>query len=496
MRIKPVILSGGSGTRLWPSSRKSLPKQFIDFPVIGSLFSRTLSRASQIGDAARPLIISGKQHGFLCHQAAEDAGIKAEFIFEETGRNTAPAIYFAALASRPEDVLLVMPSDHWIEDADAFADMVTRAATVCADAKWVTFGVAPSMAATGYGYIEVAAREDGVMDVVSFTEKPDEATAKTYISAGTYFWNSGIFMVRADTCLESFRRLQPALSAAADSCWSARTRHDSETVLPADRLEEIESISVDYAVMERTRRGAAVPLDAGWSDIGSWLALHGVLPQDQLGNAVIGDARPLGSEGCLLASSGRLLAAVGLRDLLVVDTGDAVLVSPLDAADDLRALVAKLEAEGRTEVSVPSAGSTAWGHFEILARGPGYAVRRLVVAPGALAPLAAGAHCVVAGGVGRLESGAEVSMGQPFTASGGVANPGDEPLVVIETVTDVTRAETGIARTEDGIDTGTTREDGTETGTRTDALPDHPSPGDAVGTTSRTTAASRGFVPR
>ena len=203
MRIKPVILSGGSGTRLWPSSRKSLPKQFIDFPILGSLFSRTLSRAAQISDAEQPLIISGKQHGFLCRQAASEAGIDAEFVLEETGRNTAPAIYFAALASRPKDILLVMPSDHWIEDVDAFANMVTQAATICADARWVTFGIAPTMAATGYGYIEVAAREDGVMDVASFTEKPDEATAETYISAGTYFWNSGIFMVRADTCLES-----------------------------------------------------------------------------------------------------------------------------------------------------------------------------------------------------------------------------------------------------------------------------------------------------
>ena len=180
MRIKPVILSGGSGTRLWPSSRKSLPKQFIDFPIIGSLFSRTLSRAAKISDAEQPLIISGKQHGFLCRQAASEAGIDAEFVLEEMGRNTAPAIYFAALASRPEDILLVMPSDHWIEDVDAFANMVTQAATICANARWVTFGIAPTMAATGYGYIEVAAREDGVMDVVSFTEKPDEATAKVF----------------------------------------------------------------------------------------------------------------------------------------------------------------------------------------------------------------------------------------------------------------------------------------------------------------------------
>ena len=443
MRIKPVILSGGSGTRLWPSSRKSLPKQFIDFPVIGSLFSRTLSRASRIGDAARPLIISGKQHGFLCHQAAEDAGIKAEFIFEETGRNTAPAIYFAALASRPEDVLLVMPSDHWIEDADAFADMVTRAATVCADAKWVTFGVAPSMAATGYGYIKVAAREDGVMDVVSFTEKPDEATAKTYISAGTYFWNSGIFMVRTDTCLESFRRLQPALSAAADSSWAARTQHDAETVLPADRLEEIESISVDYAVMEREDGIALLPFAGSWSDVGSWDSLSALIGESRPAMAGDSDSILVDTSNTFVHTSGRTIAAVGVEDLIIVDDDNATLIARKGQTEKVKTVIDLLKDIGNASATEHSFEYRPWGMFENLLNTTECKVKRLTVDPGQHLSLQyhhhRSEHWVVVSGVATVQLGEDkfpLSQGHsidiPLGAQHSLGNDTGQPVIVIE----------------------------------------------------------------
>ena len=443
MRIKPVILSGGSGTRLWPSSRKSLPKQFIDFPVIGSLFSRTLSRASQISDAARPLIISGKQHGFLCHQAAEDTGIKAEFILEEAGRNTAPAIYFAALASRPEDVLLVMPSDHWIEDADTFANMVTRAAAVCADAKWVTFGVAPSMAATGYGYIEVAAHEDGVMDVVSFTEKPDEATAKTYISAGTYFWNSGIFMVRADTCLESFRRLQPALSAAADSCWSARTRHDSETVLPADRLEEIESISVDYAVMEREDRISLLPFAGSWSDVGSWDSLSALIGEGKSAMTEDSDSILVDTSNTFIHTSGRTIAAVGVEDLIIVDDDNATLIARKGQTEKVKTVIGLLKDNGNASATEHSFEYRPWGMFENLLNATECKVKRLTVDPGQHLSLQyhhyRSEHWVVVSGVATVQLGEDkftLSQGHsidiPLGAQHSLGNDTDQPVIVIE----------------------------------------------------------------
>ncbi len=443
MRIKPVILSGGSGTRLWPSSRKSLPKQFIDFPIIGSLFSRTLSRAAKISDAEQPLIISGKQHGFLCRQAASEAGIDAEFVLEETGRNTAPAIYFAALASRPEDILLVMPSDHWIEDVDAFANMVTQAATICANARWVTFGIAPTMAATGYGYIEVAAREDGVMDVASFTEKPDEATAETYISAGTYFWNSGIFMVRADTCLESFRRLQPALSAAADSCWAARTQHDAETVLPADRLEEIESISVDYAVMEREDGIALLPFAGSWSDVGSWDSLSALIGEGR--PAMAGDSNSIlvDTSNTFVHTSGRTIAAVGVEDLIIVDDDNATLIARKGQTEKVKTVIDLLKDIGNATATEHSFECRPWGMFENLLNATECKVKRLTVGPGQHLSLQyhhhRSEHWVVVSGVATVQLGEDKftlspghSIDIPLGAQHSLGNDTDQPVIVIE----------------------------------------------------------------
>ncbi|MEC8269405.1 MAG: mannose-1-phosphate guanylyltransferase/mannose-6-phosphate isomerase [Pseudomonadota bacterium] len=443
MRIKPVILSGGSGTRLWPSSRKSLPKQFIDFPIIGSLFSRTLSRAAQISDAEQPLIISGKQHGFLCRQAASEAGIDAEFVLEETGRNTAPAIYFAALASRPKDILLVMPSDHWIEDVDAFANMVTQAATICADARWVTFGIAPTMAATGYGYIEVAAREDGVMDVASFTEKPDEATAETYISAGTYFWNSGIFMVRADTCLESFRRLQPALSAAADSCWAARTQHDAETVLPADRLEEIESISVDYAVMEREDGIALLPFAGSWSDVGNWDSLSALIGEGKPAMAGDSDSFLVDTSNTFVHTSGRTIAAVGVEDLIIVDDDNATLIARKGQTEKVKTVIDLLKDIGNATATEHSFEYRPWGMFENLLNATECKVKRLTVDPGQHLSLQyhhhRSEHWVVVSGVASVQLGEDKftlspghSIDIPLGAQHCLGNDTDQPVIVIE----------------------------------------------------------------
>ena len=221
MRIKPVVLSGGSGTRLWPSSRKSLPKQFIEFPGTGSLFASTLERAGLIASAIPPLIISSRQHGFLCRKAAEQLGLEAQYILEETGRNTAPAIYFGALASDPEDILLIMPSDHWIEDPETFTALAMRGAEICKTGVWVTFGIIPTKPATGYGYIEAISGTSSPSAVCSFTEKPDLATAESYISSGRHFWNSGIFMVQAGACLESFSS-PPARTLPSSNFYAGR----------------------------------------------------------------------------------------------------------------------------------------------------------------------------------------------------------------------------------------------------------------------------------
>ena len=463
MRIKPVILSGGSGTRLWPSSRKSLPKQFIDFPVIGSLFSRTLARTARIKDAANPLVISGKQHGFLCRQAAEATGIVADFIFEETGRNTAPAIYFAALASRAEDVLLVMPSDHWIEDADAFSDMVTRAMASCADKRWVTFGITPNIAATGYGYIEVAARTDDVMDVASFTEKPDEATAKAYISAGTYFWNSGIFMVRADACLESFRRLQPALSAAADSCWAARTQRDTETVLPADRLEDIESISVDYAVMEQQDGIALLPFAGSWSDVGSWDSLSALIVSSGQIAADDTDSILVDSPNTFVHTSGRAIAAVGVEDLIIVDDDNATLIARKGQTEKVKTVIDLLKGIGNASATEHSFEYRPWGMFENLLDAKECKVKRLTVDPGQHLSLQyhhhRSEHWVVVSGIATVQLGEDrmtLSPGHsvdiPLGAHHALGNDTDEPVIVVEVQMGTYFGEDDIVRVSDPYD--------------------------------------------
>ena len=460
MKIKPVILSGGSGTRLWPSSRKSLPKQFIDFPVVGSLFSRTLSRATKVSDAAQPLVISSKQHGFLCRKSAEEAGIDAEFILEETGRNTAPAIYFAALASQPEDILLVMPSDHWIEDVDAFTGMVNRAAATCAEARWVTFGITPDNAATGYGYIEVAARNDGVMDVVSFTEKPDEATAEAYLSAGTYFWNSGIFMVRADTCLESFQRLQPALSAAADTCWAAGIQRDTEIVLPANQLEAIESISVDYAVMEHQDRIALLPFAGKWSDVGSWDSLSALIdvgghPADEDAECIIVD-----SSNTFVHTSGRTIAAVGVEDLIIVDDDNATLIARKGQTEKVKTVIDHLKSIGNAAATEHSFEYRPWGMFENLLDSTECKVKRLTVDPGQHLSLQyhhrRSEHWIVVSGVATVQLGDDrltLSPGHsidiPLGAQHALGNDTDQPVIVIEVQMGTYFGEDDIVRVSD-----------------------------------------------
>ena len=443
MRIRPVILSGGSGTRLWPSSRKSLPKQFIEFPVIGSLFSRTLARASRISDATDPLIISGKQHGFLCRQAIKEAGLGGEYIFEETGRNTAPAIYFAALASQPEDILLVMPSDHWIEDVDAFADMVKGAASTCAEERWVTFGIAPDMPATGYGYIEVATQQDGVMDVVSFTEKPDETTAKSYVSAGTFFWNSGIFMVRAATCLESFHRLQPELSAAADLCWQARIQHETEIILPADRLEEIESISVDYAVMERQDGIALMPFAGSWSDVGSWDSLSKLIGESDPATLDNSDNILVDAPNTFIHGSGRTIAAVGVQDLIIVDDDNATLIARKGQTEKVKTVIDRLKDVGNAAATEHSFEYRPWGMFENLLDAAECKVKRLTVDPGQHLSLQyhhhRSEHWVVVSGVATVQLGEDrltLSPGHsidiPLGAQHSLGNDTEQPVIVIE----------------------------------------------------------------
>lgn len=440
-RIKPVILSGGSGTRLWPSSRRSLPKQFISFPGAGSLFARTIERAVELNHTAPPLVVSSRQHGFLCQQAAARLGVEAHYILEETGRNTAPAIWFAAKASDPEDILLIMPSDHWIEDVEGFASAVEHGAEVCSSGRWVTFGITATEPATGYGYIEAAGASGQLADVLSFTEKPDLATASAYLEAGTYFWNSGIFMVRAGICLESFETHQPELAAAAARCWNARDQRPKEDILLKSNLEELASISIDYAIMEKEDNIALIPFDGGWSDVGSWDSLSKLIEDrapDQGAEAVLVE-----SQNVFVHSSGRTIAGIGLEDLIIIDDDDATLIVRKGQTEHVKSVIDQLKADNKPVATEHSFEYRPWGMFENLLDSAVCKVKRLTVDPGQHLSLQyhhkRSEHWVVVQGTATVQLAGETltlsaghSVDIPLGAHHALGNDTDEPVIVIE----------------------------------------------------------------
>ena len=439
--IRPVILSGGSGTRLWPSSRKSLPKQFISFPGTGSLFARTVERIIAIDGAVSPIVVSSRQHGFLCRKALEQHDLDAHYILEETGRNTAPAIWFAAQASAPDDILLVMPSDHWIDDAAGFAANVKRAAAICAAGRWVTFGITATEPATGYGYIEVADRDEDVADVVSFTEKPGREVAEQYLASGRHFWNSGIFMVRAGACLESFERHQPALAAAAAACWESRAKRFDEDILLKPDLEAIESISIDYAIMEKEENIALLPFGGGWSDVGSWDSLSRLISDhvaDQGEGAVL-----VNSSNVFVHTSGRTIAGIGLEDLIIVDDDNATLIVRKGETEHVKAVIDQLKSRDETVATEHSFEYRPWGMFENLLDSAACKVKRLTVDPGHHLSLQyhhkRSEHWVVVAGTATVQLGddrhtleAGHSIDIPLGAHHALGNDTDDPVVVIE----------------------------------------------------------------
>ena len=439
--IRPVILSGGSGTRLWPSSRKSLPKQFISFPGTGSLFTRTVERAAAIGGTAAPIVVSSRQHGFLCRQALAEHEQGAHYILEETGRNTAPAIWFAAKASDPNDILLMMPSDHWIEDISGFAETVRRASTFCAAGRWVTFGITATEPATGYGYIEVADRNEDVADVVSFTEKPERGVAEQYLASGRHFWNSGIFMVRAGACLESFERHQPALAAAAAACWENRAKRSDEAILLKPDLEAIESISIDYAIMEKEENIALLPFGGGWSDVGSWDSLSRLISDhfaDQGEGAVL-----VNSSNVFVHNSGRTIAGIGLKDLIIVDDDNATLIVRKGETEHVKAVIDQLKSRDETVATEHSFEYRPWGMFENLLDSAACKVKRLTVDPGHHLSLQyhhkRSEHWVVVAGTATVQLGddrhtleAGHSIDIPLGAHHALGNDTNDPVVVIE----------------------------------------------------------------
>jgi mannose-1-phosphate guanylyltransferase / mannose-6-phosphate isomerase len=462
MKITPVVLSGGMGTRLWPLSRELYPKQLL--PLVGerTMLQETLHRLGSV-DIAAPLIVCNEAHRFLVAEQLRQMGVKPQAILlEPVGRNTAPAIALAALKADPDALLLVLPADHVIRDTAAFAAAIKVAAASAQAGRMVAFGIVPTAPETGYGYIRKAAGsgKDGVHAIEQFVEKPPLERAQQFLKDGNYFWNSGMFLFKASSYLNELARLAPDIAASAKAALAGAQPDLDFVRLDKVAFEACRSDSIDYAVMEKTADAVVVPLAAGWSDVGSWSALHEALPADAQGNVTRGDVLIEDTAGCYLYSESRLVSAVGLKDHVVVETKDAILVAPKDRVQDVKNLVARLKAEGRYEHSLHREVFRPWGSYDSIDNGERFQVKRLSIKPGAQLSLQLhhhrAEHWIVVSGTARITCGEKEFLLEenqstyiPIGVKHRIENPGRIPLHLIEVQSGSYLGEDDIVRFED-----------------------------------------------
>ena len=465
--IHPVILSGGVGTRLWPMSRALEPKQMLPLASDLTLLQETVLRVADGDRFETPLVICNDRHRFMV--AAQLGGLGAggrAVVVEPEGRNTAPAAAVAATmlgAEDPDALLLVLPSDHVVADVAAFHAAVDRAAEAARAGALVTFGIAPSGPETGYGYIKQGGLLNGVEGcyrIDRFVEKPERALAERCLSDGGWWWNSGMFLFAAARYLEELRRLRPEMAAACrDAVRHACAGRDFFS-LDERAFAAVVAESIDYAVMEHTTTAAVVPMDVGWSDIGAWPALWELAARDDRGNVMIGDVRARGVRNSYLRSEGPLLAAVGVEDMVIVATRDAVLAVPRGKAQEVKSLVEGLKAEGRPEYSAHPIVRRPWGCYQTLDAGHRFQVKRITVDPGAKLSLQKhrhrAEHWVVVNGTAKATCGDRTVLLQenesiyiPKGAVHRLENPASEPLNVIEVQSGGYLGEDDIVRLDD-----------------------------------------------
>jgi len=461
-RITPVILSGGSGTRLWPLSREAHPKQFL--PILGehSLLQATALRLDGL-QAAAPIVVANESHRFLVAEQLQQIGLRAgALLLEPVGRNTAPAIAvaaFQALQGDADAVLLVMPSDHAIRDVPGFQAAVMQALPAARSGAMVTFGIVPEAPETGFGYIKAVAGE-GVRAIARFVEKPDAETAAAYVASGDYFWNSGMFLFKARCYLDELTLSHPEMVRLAESAFAKAARDADFIRLDAESFSAMASDSIDYAVMEKTRAGAILPIAVGWSDVGSWQALWQVSEQDGNGNAHHGDVLAVDCRDTLAIGDKRLIALLGLDDIVVVDTDDAVLVAHKDRVQDVKTIVAQLKAADRPQATWHRKVYRPWGNYDSVDAGPRFQVKRIVVKPGAALSLQMhhhrAEHWIVVNGTARVTCDDRVFMLSenqstyiPLGSKHRLENPGNIPLELIEVQSGSYLGEDDIVRFED-----------------------------------------------
>ena len=460
-QLQPVLLSGGSGTRLWPLSREAYPKQFLPLAGDDTMVQATWRRVEALADLA-PIVVANEEHRFLVAEQLRQVGAPVPAILlEPVGRNTAPAIAAAALqamAGGADPLLLVLPSDHVVRDVAGFQRTVREASSAAEAGALVTFGIVPDAPETGFGYIQAEAG-DGLRQVLRFVEKPDAATARSYLDAGGYYWNSGMFLFRASRYLEELARFRPDIVDAVRAAHAA-ARHDGDFVrLDKDAFSACPSDSIDYAVMEKTADAMVLPVDIGWNDVGSWSALWDVAERDADGNAHHGDVIAVDSRNSY-AYAQRLVALVGLDDIVVVETDDAVLVARKDKVQEVKQVVARLKQEQRSQAVLHREVHRPWGSYDSVDNGGRHQVKRIKVKPGAALSLQMhhhrAEHWIVVSGTAKVTRGDETlllseneSTYIPLGVKHRLENPGKVPLELIEVQSGSYLGEDDIVRFED-----------------------------------------------
>jgi len=462
--LVPVILSGGAGTRLWPLSREMYPKQLLALAGRHTMLQDTATRLAGIAGAQPPIVVCNEAHRFTVAEQIRALGLQASAILlEPAGRNTAPAVALAALKAQqihPEATLVVAPADHVIRAVRVFQTAAEVAATVAEEGKLVTFGIVAHAPETGYGYIRRGDGNGPAFPVAQFIEKPPLDVAAQFVASGDYFWNSGMFVFKASRYLKELAAFAPDILEASRAAYQA-----AKTDLDFVRIDKVEfekcrGESIDYAVMEKTRDAVVLPLDAGWSDVGSWSSLFDALPADEEGNVLQGDVMVYDTHDCYVHSTSRLVAAVGMDDHIIVETKDAILVAPKGRVQDVKELVAMIKKSGRSESSLHREVFRPWGSYDSIDNGERFQVKRLSVKPGGVLSMQMhhhrAEHWIVVQGTARITCNDKVfllseneSTYIPIGATHRIENPGKLPLHIVEVQSGAYLGEDDIVRFED-----------------------------------------------